>query len=964
MSAEEGGARVAAETVVVASAGKPPVLLDSLENYDHWANVFQGYAFLNGISDVIKQAPVATNAAQVTADKKLRGALIMAVQDTHLLDEVTACATGKDAYKLINDRYEVNLNAITDKLESQWRALRKGADESVAQYISRALNLAKRRRKVGYTYTDQQVNLAILKGLPQDYMAVAINLRRDAAAMRDTQGLLSTLMDTEQLLLEAADNASNAVASTLYAAAGRGRGRGRGGGSRGRGGRGGAGGGRGSSCGAADIAPAVKGKCFKCGETGHWKRDCPVKRGQQQQGAVPHQQGSQYGSSSSSALAFTVLEEDPAVLAMHRQIEQWGGEEDARDIERLKADWSRRVIEGLVPHQWVVDSGAQRHIVSDPEALHNARPADVAHVQYGGNGQQGQVTAMGDLHVVVPNSSSSIGSTEFVLRDVLCVPEVVCNIISVPCLAKAGGRVIMDGTGAQLVAPSGEVFAEAHMLRKMYLLRGEAVLPQKHGCAESVLAVTAVQQAQEWRRRMGHASYEACATLPQLATGCDVPAAAFKEAAGQSCEVCMQGKATRLPFPSAAEHSRAEPLGRLHCDVLYVRPAEVGLFLRQDVAYVSTVLDEGTGISSVALLTSKDQAAEHVRRTVEALERQSSGGHKVKAIRSDRGGEYMGRALQGWCADRGIKWEPTAPYSPQQNGRAERLNRTLLERTRCMLIDSSMPQRCWPEALKHANWLRNRLVYTPLGMSPLEALTGRKPDLSRVRGAFGSRLVYMVPQQQRISKLDPTGRIGRFMGFDGGACMVLPDSPQPGVPGQQRLVLSRDVRFIMDPAAGEAGSAAADEGMSVVYGSSGSTAIVGEQQQQGIAAQAGNSAGGSSTQQQGAAVGQQQNAGSSGASGSGAAAGGAGSLSPAVRLPVQRLGAAHVVPAAPPGGPVEGQAEAEVPAQQGRVTRSGRVSTSSKYDPQQYALHCGTAGGDPGAGSSSADPLSAFVSFR
>src|SRR6218665_666920 len=91
-----------------------------------------------------------------------------------------------------------------------------------------------------------------------------------------------------------------------------------------------------------------------------------------------------------------------------------------------------------------------------------------------------------------------------------------------------------------------------------------------------------------------------------------------------------------------------------------------------------------------------------------------------KKIRSDRGGEYTAERLQTFLKDEGIQAELTTLYTPQQNGCAERKNRSLVEMTRCMLNDSGLPKKFWGEAIMTANHLQNRLPVDGKETTPYE----------------------------------------------------------------------------------------------------------------------------------------------------------------------------------------------------------------------------------------------------
>lgn len=83
-------------------------------------------------------------------------------------------------------------------------------------------------------------------------------------------------------------------------------------------------------------------------------------------------------------------------------------------------------------------------------------------------------------------------------------------------------------------------------------------------------------------------------------------------------------------------------------------------------------------------------------------------GNELKCLRIDNGREYLNQAFKKFLKDNGIRLELTAPHSPAQNGISERLNRTLAEHGRAMLIAHDIPYFLWPEAISYATYLMNR----------------------------------------------------------------------------------------------------------------------------------------------------------------------------------------------------------------------------------------------------------------
>jgi len=118
-------------------------------------------------------------------------------------------------------------------------------------------------------------------------------------------------------------------------------------------------------------------------------------------------------------------------------------------------------------------------------------------------------------------------------------------------------------------------------------------------------------------------------------------------------------------------------------------------------------------------------------------------GQQIKAIRNDNGREYINGAFENFLISHGIKRQLTVPHTPQQNGVAERANRTLVEMARSMMVHSSADKSLWGEAIMTAMYLRNRSETSTLpDMTPYEAWFGKKPGVSHLK-VFGTKAVVL-----------------------------------------------------------------------------------------------------------------------------------------------------------------------------------------------------------------------------
>ncbi|GAX82386.1 hypothetical protein CEUSTIGMA_g9814.t1 [Chlamydomonas eustigma] len=344
------------------------------------------------------------------------------------------------------------------------------------------------------------------------------------------------------------------------------------------------------------------------------------------------------------------------------------------------------------------------------------------------------------------------------LKNVLHVPDACANLVSIGKAAEAGVNVTFHHGGCKL--QSGTTVINVPKKNGVYMLT----------YSKEQRALTAMHQetAELWHQRYGHLSYSSLAQLVKkdiMVTGINLSKEETArldtdEFRRKVCSGCIVGKQQRhvaKPHPGS-EPAITEKLGLIHMDVCGpIEPTSMG-----GSRYIATFLDDYTNFSVVRLIKVKIQVPEEIKSVIAELERQT--GLQVKAIRSDRGGEYINQTLQDYLKKKGIVQQLTAPYSPEQNGKAERLNRTLVERVRSMLHSSQVSKNLWAEAVVTANRIRNCSPTTGHTKTPWELFYNVKPDVSNMR-IFGSIAYVQTPKELR-KKLDPKEKPGIFLGYE------------------------------------------------------------------------------------------------------------------------------------------------------------------------------------------------------
>jgi len=355
------------------------------------------------------------------------------------------------------------------------------------------------------------------------------------------------------------------------------------------------------------------------------------------------------------------------------------------------------------------------------------------------------------------------------LNDVLVVPGLAVSLFSVRVATKLGYHVTFK---AELLGVYGgsELILDGHRSGNIYLLSEKV--------AELGVA-TAAASALTWHQRFSHAAGGTLAAVPAAVTGMDVTAVELRRLATATCEPCIRGKMTWLPFQES-ETVVDEPLDLFHADVNGPMPIPTSSGDRFEVVMV----DHKSKYKVVVTVKSKGEATNVVMNVINRLETQL--GRKAKVVRRDGGKDYTRNKFDKWRSDKGIVVQTTTRYTPEKNGVAERYNRTLGERVTAVLADSNLRRKWLGEAALAVTYVANRTPSRGETKTPHELFFGKKPDVGHLL-AFGCRVWAHVPHQFR-RKMGDKAKPGTFMSY-------AEDTKGYRVLINGRITLSRDVRF-------------------------------------------------------------------------------------------------------------------------------------------------------------------------
>nr|GEX62138.1 putative ribonuclease H-like domain-containing protein [Tanacetum cinerariifolium] len=320
----------------------------------------------------------------------------------------------------------------------------------------------------------------------------------------------------------------------------------------------------------------------------------------------------------------------------------------------------------------VIDSGCSRHMKENMSYLSDFEELNGGYVAFGGNPKGGKISGKG-----------KIKTCKLDFDNVYFVKELKFNIFNVSQMCDKKDSVLFTDIECLVLSPDFKLPDKSQVLLRvprennMYNVNLKNIVPSRD--LTCLFAKATIDESNLWHRRPAHINFK---TINKLVKGNLVrglPIIFFEN--DNTCVACKKGKQHKASCKTKPVSSVDQPLYRLHMDLF--GPTFVKSLNKK--SYCLAVIDDYSRFTWVFFLATKDETSPILKTFITVLENQLS--LKVKVIRSDNGTGFKNNDLNQFCGIKGIKREFSVPRTPQQNGIAERKNRTFIKAVTPGILD-------------------------------------------------------------------------------------------------------------------------------------------------------------------------------------------------------------------------------------------------------------------------------------
>lgn len=390
--------------------------------------------------------------------------------------------------------------------------------------------------------------------------------------------------------------------------------------------------------------------------------------------------------------------------------------------------------------RFMLDSGSTIHVTTSKDQLENYTSIKK---NIGTIDDEGSLVSEGTGELTMVLKSGH----KLRLKNVHYVPMATANIISVKRLILAGFKVTFDNHLAQ-IHRMGQLILSVTSKSQLWWIRS---MPTEF--------INLVSDARIWHRRLGHANHRYISKLPLVA---QEPIQLTHQV--RSCDSCLAGKlpAAHIPKTSTSKVEITEPLQKMYMDTV----GPIKPMTKKKEVYATIITDGHSKFRWIVFVNKKSEITLKLINLFRLI--QKSTGMAIKGMHSDQGTEFTNGKLRTYCQGEGIAQHFSTPHTPEQNGTAERTNRTVFDGVRSLLNDSGLPNSFWGYAAAQKIYVLNR---TPMKhpddgkwTTPYEILFKRKPTYDKIH-IFGSE-GRGKQWAKNPPKLAERGKICRYLGVD------------------------------------------------------------------------------------------------------------------------------------------------------------------------------------------------------
>jgi len=393
--------------------------------------------------------------------------------------------------------------------------------------------------------------------------------------------------------------------------------------------------------------------------------------------------------------------------------------------------------------EWMIDSGASNHFTFDKNDFIEYETITKP-IQVQAATATTKVTGKGTIILITNGSAYRIGP-------VYHVPELNCRLLSLGQFHRS--RLYSRGSARKIKLYNEYSGLEFLLFYPRHDKGTTYIIKTLLGNFEEQKTIHTVN-FEIMHRRLAHPSKEVQRKAEKNVK--DYPKGVLIPEEPHVCPGCAQGKMTDKSFPPS-ETRASEPFELVHSD-LKSFPIES----YQKYKYFIVFFDDYTSHAWTINIQSKDAALQATRQFLAIVETKYK--TKVQRWKLDAGGEYTSKAFYQMLKDKGIEILQSVPHVHQQNGRAERIVCTLMEKAKSIRLQACLPQSWWEFALDHVTHIYNQTPIHRLSwLTPYTMLMGDKPSIEHLR-VFGSGAYVFIPAEVWANKLSPKSELMVYLG--------------------------------------------------------------------------------------------------------------------------------------------------------------------------------------------------------